>query len=299
MLKMKRALVPSAIVVFGALALACGGGGDDEKPGTTGTTGGGDAGTPGGACDSTKKPYVTKTVDATDTAMNLTGVTVEVVDDETGLPVAGSTAVSGSDSKVTLMVDPCKKFGIKAHGMETHTDTYSYHVKPENSGKPDQLVRMGSNNTSLLVPMAAIYDVKDDKAPGAGAVYWKTPSMEFYDVVGCAHVEELGGGSLEGQDLRYFADRLPSSLTSWPLSKGTRIGDGKFFIGNMTPGKHTIVAKVDGTEIGRTDLMVFPRSQGSTMVGGHPANLFLAGVYIDAEAGAKNPTPANCADTQK
>ena len=291
--KMKRALlIPSAVVLFGALAFACG----DEEDGE-GDTGGNAGGTTGGGeCDPTVlKPYKTKTVDATDTEMSVANVKVEVIDDETGLSLnPPSTFMSNAAGDVTLMVNPCKPFGIKAHAASGHTDTYSYHARQERSGTAEALVRMGGDNASVLVPMLAIYDVKDDRAPAAGAVYWKTPKMEYYDVVGCAQIEYENGAIPADWELRFFADRLPSSLADWPLEKGTRKGDGRFFVGNAAPGKHTFTAKVNGNVIGTADIVIFPRTTGSTMVSGHPANLFLAGIYIDAPEGATNPTPANC-----
>jgi hypothetical protein len=303
--KMKRAfLVPSAVVLYGALALSWSSCGDEEEPdegGTTGgsATGGTTGGTAGGGdsgvtCTGTID-YKAKVVDATTPSTTIPGVTVEVLDDETGQPVTpANTAVSTSSGDITLTVDKCKPFAVKARGNADYTDTYSYHVRIDASGRADALFRMGGNNTSAIVPASAGYPVKVDRAPAAGAVYWKTPSDMLYDVVGCAHVELATGPVPMDWELRYFAATIPSSLADWPLEKGTRKGDGRFFVGNAAPGMHTFVAKVNGAEIGRTDIVIFPRSQASTMVSGMPANLFLAGIYIDAPAGAKNPTPADC-----
>jgi hypothetical protein len=282
---MKRAPVPSLLLIAGALALGCGGddGGDDS---------GGDGG--GDECPTM---WSGKVVDATTPSTAVGGIKVEVIDDVTGLPLSPPVVVTaGADGSVSVPVPAgtgCPKFGIKAHANDSYTDTYSYHVRPNSSGQPDALVRMGGNNTSALVPMAAQYDVKDNAAPAAGAVYWKLPNDPVYDVVGCAQIEDMGG-DIVAQDLRYFKDAIPSSTTDWPLAKGTRKGDGRFFVGNMTPGKHTLVGKVNGTEIGRTDIVIFPRTEAATMVSGHPANLFLAGIYIDAKDGETNPTPADC-----
>lgn len=302
MLKMKRALVPSAIIVFGALALACGGDGDSgDKPSTPGAMGGGDGGMPGApACETGKTiQYRSTVVDATTISTTLAGIKVEVIDDLTGLAVSPPiTAMSANDGKIVLPVPSCVKFGIKAWGGAAHTDTYSYHVTPENTGKSDQYVRMGGDATGVSVPALANYKPDQSAAAAAGAVYWKTPSDDGYDVVGCVDVEDEGK-DIAAQDLRYFAESLPSSLEQWPLSKGTRKGDGRFFIGNMTASptgtKHTLVAKLRGTEIGRADIIAFPRSASSTKLpNGEGANLYLAGIYIDAPAGAKNPTPADC-----
>lgn len=304
--KMKRAfLVPSAIVIYGALALSWSCGGDDE-PDEGGTTGGGAqggaaGGGDGGDCDPTPKPYVTKTVDATNTDMIVPNVKVEVVDDETGQPLSPPvTATSNGAGAVTLMVNPCKKFGIKAYAVPgSHTDTYSYHARQEVSGQADALVRMGSENASSLVPISASYPVLDDRAPAAGAVYWRKKGEQYYDVVGCAQIEYEGGEIPTDWELRYFKEALPSSKADWPLMKGTRDRDGRFFVGNAPPGKHTFIAKVGGNKIGEADIMIFPRTTGSTSVAGHPAVLFLAGIYIDAEANETNPTPANCAAMQQ
>lgn len=311
--KMKRAfVVPSAIVVFGALAFACG----DEKDDAGGDTGGGNAsGTGGGTGGDTGGPcsgtinYKAKVVDATTPTTGIAGVTVEVLDDETGQPVSPAiTGTSGAGGmiggEVTLTVDKCKPFAVKARGNADYTDTYSYHVRIDASGKPDALFRMGSNNTSALVPTLAGYPVLQDRAPAAGAVYWKKPSESTYGVVGCAHIKLADGAGTkdipEDWALRYFKETVPSGLEQWKLEWGTRDKDGRFFVGNATPGNHTFVALVDGKEIGRTDMVIFPRSTGSTQVMGMPANLYLAGIYIDAtDNSATNPTPAGCADTQK
>jgi hypothetical protein len=307
--EMKRALVvPSAIVIYGALAFAWSCGGDEEDPDDMGGTQGGSASGNGGnggamggdaaACTPGTTMFVAKVVDATTPSTVISGATVIVLDDDTGEPlVPENKGVSGADGKITLTVDKCKPFAVKAVGTPTHTDTYSYHVRLEASGRDDALFRMGSNTTSVLVPASAMYPVEQGRAPAAGAVYWKTDADLLYDVVGCAHVELSTGAIPADWALRYFAGNVPSSITEWPLEKGTRKTDGRFFVGNATPGKHTFVAKVNGTEIGRTDIVIFPRSQGSTKVPpdtGMPANLFLAGIYIDAPNGAKNPTPADC-----
>jgi hypothetical protein len=302
--KMKRALVvPSAIVVFGALALACGGDdegdGGGEAGGTTGGTGG--TGGMGGECTPGIISYKAKVVDATTPATTIAGVTVEVLDDVTGLPVSPpNTAVSEANGDITLMVDKCKTFAVKARGNASYTDTYSYHVRIEASGQPDALFRMGGNATSVAVPGLAMYPVLQNRAPAAGAVYWKTEAEPLYGVVGCAEIKLADGTGTkkipDDWDLRFFAANVPSSLAEWPLDKGTRVDDGRFFVGNAEPGKHTFVALVNGTEIGRTDIVIFPRSEASTSVGNPPApaNLFLAGIYIDAPNGTKNPTPDNC-----
>jgi hypothetical protein len=319
--KMKRAfLVPSAVVLYGALALSwsCG---DEEEPGEGGTTGGsttggttgGTGGTTGGTagggddagvtCTPGTLEYKAKVVDATTPMTTITGVTVIVLDDKTGQPLVPEVkGVSGAGGNITLTVDKCKPFGVLAKGNEGYTDTYSYHVRIDASGQDDALFRMGGNATSVAVPTLAGYPVLQDRAPAAGAVYWKTPSDPLYDVVGCAHIKLADGTGLKDIPmdwaLRYFAGATPSSLAEWPLEKGTRKGDGRFFVGNATPGTTTFVALVDDKEIGRTEMVIFPRSTGSTSVGTEgaktPANLFLAGIYIDAPAGAKNPTPANC-----
>jgi hypothetical protein len=287
MLKMKRALVvPSAMLVFGALALACG---EDEPDGNGG-------GAEGGTCTPGQTVmYKSTVVDATTPTMKLGGVTVEVLDNTTGLPLNPPvTATSGADGSITLPVTSCVDFGVKARASETHTDTYSYHVTPENSGKPDQLVRMSGTATASLVPTVAVYDVDPAASAAAGAVYWKRPSDALYDVVGCAQIETDTGDVPESWDLRFFAAAIPSSLEEWPLMKGTRKGDGRFFLGNIPAGKHTLIAKVNGNVIGDTEVIVFPRSDASTEVNGVGANLFLAGIYIDAPADATNPTPADC-----
>jgi len=301
--KMKRALlVPSAIVIYGALALSWSCGGEDEpdgEPGTPGMAGGGDA----GPCEPGTIMYKAKVVDATTPSTPVPNATVEVLDDETGLPLSPpNTGVSEANGNITLTVDRCKPFAVKARGTATYTDTYSYHVRIEASGRDDALFRMGGNTTAVLVPNSAGYPVLPDRSAAAGAVYWKTPAEPLYGVVGCAHIE-LATGKIpsEGAEdwaLRYFAENVPSSLAEWPVERGTRKNDGRFFVGNAPPGKHTFVAKVNGTEIGRTDIVIFPRSEASTRVGvppnDAPANLFLAGIYIDAPMGATNPTPADC-----
>jgi hypothetical protein len=214
------------------------------------------------------------------------------------------SSISDSSSRVTFTV-PCAeddsvRFAVKAKGGNTHTDTYTYHLKPHEQNASLRLIRMGSETAAIVVPGLAAYTTNEAAAPAAGAVYWKTPSMAEYEIVGCAHITD-DNGDIEAQDLRYFRDALPSNTTEEsgrPLLKGTnpQAGNGKFFIGNMTPGTHTLRAKLaDGTMLGDPlKIIVFPRSEASSKVNGLGANLFLAGIYIDAPAGATNPTPAGC-----
>jgi len=294
MLKMKRALFPSVLFTVGALALACGGGGGDKETGggTMGGTMGGTAG--GGDGGGGNVNWVGQTVDATDPTTIIAGIKVSVLDNVTVAAVSPAIeATSGSDGKFTISVPSDKNFGIKAFAAQQHTDTYSFNVKPGEKNADLRLVRMGSESAATLVPASAGYTNDANKAPIAGAVYWKTPSQAEYGVVGCAKIEGEGE-DLEMEDLRYFKGALPSSVADRPLANGTNPMNGKFFIGNVNPGPHTIIAKVNGTEIGRTTLPVFARKDASSQVSGVGANLFLSGIYIDAPAGATNPTPAGC-----
>jgi hypothetical protein len=298
--KMKRALmVAPATVIVGALSLACG----DEKIDA------GDAGgsmmTGAGTCS-----WTGSVVDATQVTMLVgAGIEVTVLDDDTGQPLAPApglvlSSTSDGNSRVTFTV-PCAeddsvRFAVKAKGGNAHTDTYTYHLRPHEQNASLRLIRMGSETAAVAVPGLAAYTTNEAAAPAAGAVYWKTASMTEYEIVGCAHISD-DSGDIVAQDLRYFRDALPSNTTEAngrPLAKGTnpQAGNGKFFIGNMMPGMHTLRAKLaDGTLLGDPlKMIVFPRSGASSKVNGLGANLFLAGIYIDAPAGAKNPTPAGC-----
>jgi hypothetical protein len=307
--KIKRALVvPSAIAIFGALALACGEQKDDDRDAGGGTMGGGTMG--GGTIGGGTCTWSASVVDATQVTMLVgAGIEVTVLEDDTGRPMARAeglvlSSISDSSSKVSFTV-PCAeddsvRFAVKAKGGNAHSDTYTYHLKPHEQNASLRLIRMSSETAAVAVPGLASYTTNEAAAPAAGAVYWKTPSMAEYEIVGCAHITD-DNGDIEAQDLRYFRDALPSNTTAEsgrPLSKGTnpQAGNGKFFIGNMTPGMHTLRAKLgDGTLLGDPlRIIVFPRSEASSKVNGVGANLFLAGIYIDAPAGATNPTPAGC-----
>lgn len=239
--------------------------------------------------------FLAMVVDATNPAQTVPGITVEVLEGDNGLPLRPPvTGVSRTDGRVTLTVDRCRPFAVKARGNDNYIDTFTSQLQPAASGQPDALIRMASNNWTTVIPAVAQYPVMPDRAPVTGAVYWKTPDMPLYDVVGCAQIETPSGTVPDDWALRYFMAALPSSPSDWPLGRGTRKNDGRFFLGNVTPGIHTLVATVNGEQLGKTDVVVFPRSMGGTRVSGSPELLFLAGIYVDAPAGAVNPTPADC-----
>lgn len=293
----RASLTSSAIAIFGAFCPACG----DEK----GQDEDGGAATGTGTCT-----WTGTVVDATQVTMSVgAGIEVTVLDNDTGAPMAAAaglvlSSVSDGNSRVTFTV-PCAeddsvRFAVKAKAGNAHTDTYTYYLKPREQNPSLRLVRMGSETAAFSVPGLAGYTANEAAAPAAGSVYWKTPSMAEYDIVGCAHISD-DTADVQAQDLRYFRDALPSNTTEEsgrPLAKGTnpQAGNGKFFIGNMSPGAHTLRAKLaDGTMLGEPlKIVVFPRAEASSKVNGMGANLFLAGIYIDAPEGATNPTPAGC-----
>jgi hypothetical protein len=255
----------------------------------------------GAACSDSSGPgtmtptaFTATVVDATDPTIVLAGIKVAVLDDMTGLPSSPAIeGTSGSDGKVTLNIAAGTKFGIKAFGGASHTDTYSFHFTHETI---DKLVRMGSEAATTLVPSIAGYTADEERAAVAGAVYWKTPEMPQYGFVGCATIEGEGVA-----DVRYFATSLPSAdappPSGWPVARGANPDNGRFFVGNISPGLRTLTIKLRdaaGTVLGTTSFPVFPRKDSSTKVNGAGANLFLSSLNIDAPSGSTNPTPASC-----
>jgi hypothetical protein len=242
----------------------------------------------------TPNAFTGTVVDATDPLIVLAGIKVVVLDDATGLPLSPAIeGTSASDGKVTLDIPAGTTFGIKAFGGAGHTDTYSFHFTHETI---DKLIRMGSEAATSLVPAIAGYTADEERSAVAGAVYWKTPEMAQYGFIGCATIEGEGVA-----DVRYFAASLPSANSpppdGWPVARGTNPDNGRFFVGNMTPGMRTLTIKLRdaaGTVLGTTSLPVFPRKDSSTKVNGAGANLFLASLNIDAPSGSTNPTPASC-----
>jgi hypothetical protein len=233
-----------------------------------------------------------RVVDSNDTRMVLPGIAIGVLDGTTGLPLEPPVAaVSDRDGRVSLTVPAKIGLGIKASGNVSYLDTYIF---PFGTDVYHTVIRVEQAYRGDFFG-SALPVLDPETAPVRGAVYWKTPEMELYDVVGCAHIEGQGE-DLVAQGLGYSAQTsLPSAPSEWPLERGTNPSNGWFHVLNMNPGRHKLVAVLeDGSELGSIEFPVFPRRDSQTSWMGQADHQFLVVIVAEGATGERNPTPVDC-----
>lgn len=297
--KMKRALVvPSAIVMFGALAFSWSCGGEDDDGDTGGTTGGTasgmEGGTEGGTGGAGGTTFTGKVVNSIQVGETISGVKARFFNVDTGAFLPGEWT-SGSDGRFTAQRP--ENAGVFVLGTGMWSDGWNH--PPARKGEED-LVRMSSAGSADVVPMLAQYTNDPEAAPLAGNVLWHNAATGQDEFVGCAIVE--GDGA---KDVRYFAPggNLPTSLTNRSATEGTIPPDGtggndasagKFFIANLAAGLQTIRASIDGTMIATRTVFITPRKEGSQVNTTPPqkSNVHFASLVVEGHT--TNPTPAGC-----
>ncbi len=233
-----------------------------------------------------RRIYRAKVVESTNVGTTIAGVTVVLLDRETGTDVA--SYVSNSQGEVSLEIEG-DDIGLLGRAKPPlYTDTYGF--GPTTSG----LVRMGTVSAAVAVPMTIGYTPEEDATPVAGNVAWVNPDTGKEEYVGCA---EVGG---EGaSEVNYFVGALPTALRNRGSTQPDRGNNeqeaGKYFVGNLSaPGMRTLTASVEGQIIGSVTFPVVPRKSSALQdIGGTQAhaNLTLVSIYADTP---ENPTPADC-----
>lgn len=222
------------------------------------------------------------------------GVDMLVLNNDTGEPLdleKWPPFKSGPKGAVVVEgLTPGMQIGFKASGKSgamEFKDSYQFNYKVEEEGR--RIYACNTITYKAALSTAAIKEV-DKTLYGhlAGTIYYVDEAGNE-DFIGCLIVEvyDESGKKLEEQvddkgkaiyaAVRYFDTRndLPTNLK---VADMTHLLNSRFMVGNLPPGKYTVVAKTkwDGSEIGRVTLHSFPDS------------ISIGNIYYKAD---KNPTP--------
>lgn len=258
-----------AMVLGVGFYVSCGGGGGDDDDDSGGGGGGG------------------RTIEAQvsdfPTYQPVGGALVEVVDNNTGLPVDPPIKVtSPANGKVVVTIpeELGDYVGIKT-SKSGYKDTYQYNFKV---GSKDEDFLIVSEATVSLV--AALLEVELDPTKGhaAGGVYWGDPTDE--NPIGCAEVttDPPNPGNIHymGLDDLPTLDRDIDEPGNPKDGEGTNPKNGHFVSVNMEPGEIKITANADGAEESVTLPALFADS------------ICIVNVYYSKDKYDSNPTGDWC-----
>jgi hypothetical protein len=298
----KFALIPSALMVLGALAVGCGDDDDDTngsvKPdgGTlidASMGGGGDAGGGGTgpgpltALSGTLVPILAVDKSAPIAVPHV----VEILNSATGKPyspaITGTTTATTGNITIQAPADPVTIW-IKGV-MQGDTNTYDTVITNSRRSSGDDLLRISSAGTLSLANQSGGFVNNPDRAALTGSVYWSQSGVRK-GTVGCAkiYVDGKTTNDTDQDQLYNAASGLP---TTYAMQQQT-LRAGRFYIANATVGTHKLKVSLDdgktfvGPEV--TVIVPFGRKDASS-----PTKAVLVQVGIDIE-GTANPTPAAC-----
>lgn len=288
----KSKVLPSAMLIMGALALGCGDDSSDDDDGTTQPTP--DGGTPSGQLvqyDGTLVSILgTSKADAIPTPHEL-----QLLDNTTGQPLnppVKTTSASGTGA--ISFKGPAGVHMLQVVGVgpaNAGTSTYDTVIVNADSAKPDPLIRISTAGTLGLAEGSGGFMSKPDRAALGASIYWTLNGVRK-DTIGCAKVFLDGATAPDtAQDQRYNgASGLPTTLEK----QSQTLSSGRFYIANITEGSHKLKVTLDNgaTFLGNEVSFVVPYSRAEA-IGPTKAMIVLLSVDIEAPT---NPTPAGCVD---
>jgi hypothetical protein len=248
------ALVIAASSSAALLTSACGSDGKDEEPGGGDEDGNGGDGDGDGDVDGETYSVSLTLVPilAVDTSSPIGDPhKVRVLDATTGEPLdppIEATSERGS-GKVTLDGIPRDQpISIYVEGVgpaSTASSTYDTCLLNFNVEAGDPLLRISSAGTYTLAANSGGYEAETDRAALSGGLYW-APEGPRQGTVGCAQLC-VDGSKEPNEDVsqRYIG---PSGLPTTLDEQSETNRSGRFYLGNLTKGKHTMRASLDGCE---------------------------------------------------
>src|SRR5688572_24153178 len=249
--KMSGAFSITAFVALTAVAgWSCGEedeGGEPDSGTPGGQQGGGDGGAAGGTGCTDVRPDRTLTLiqvlGADESAFISAPHKVQTLKPDGTQFDPPNTAMSNNTGKFTLKGLPCDQGGwIHVIGSgTTDADTYdSLSLSAPDSG--DNLIRISTVGTVATAETTGGFKSDMSKVAIGGAVYSvDSTGKRRPGGIGCAKVYVDGEAHpLEGVDQRYVSGVLP---TTWANLQETQ-RSGKFYIGNISKGKHKFMVKI-------------------------------------------------------
>lgn len=271
---------------------------DDDETGAGGSSGGntptGGGGTPtagtngggssnpcmqGGKAGAGKNKITGTLKDSVTTTNTLSGMTLKVLDNETGADLGISTT-SGSDGSFTLDGLPDGFVGIEVVGTDTdpaRIDTYTYNVATN------------ATNRDIFSTLAAISDFitnalklteKPTTSPVSGGVYYFDKNCNEWPV-GCATVKVSDSSGQDSGKMYYFdaTKRLPDETLTETSTNGL------FLAIEIPPGTATMRAFVGGAEVSDPDYpTVQPIVAGNDASTTKKAVTHISRVYVKEQA---------------
>ena len=304
----KDRVVVSALVALSCLSLgAAGCGEEDDKAG--GKTDAGGSGEPdgdgggkdgpdgggGGAGTYEASFTLIPITDTDDRNPIVTPHKVIVWDAATGAPLdpAVETMTASGTGKFTLKGLPKDRvISIYVPGVgpaDEATSTYDTILVNFNPKGGDPLFRISTKGLLAVAPASAGFDVKQDRASAAGAIYWG-PAGTRKGNVGCAKICIDGKPPAEDLSVRYVP---PNQSLPAPLATQSQTSrSGRFYAGKITVGKHTLAASLDDCKTtlaeGVEFSVPFSRAEAKSEV-----KAVILQLFIDLDL-AENPTPSSC-----
>jgi len=180
---------------------------------------------------------------------NEPGVLVEMLDDETGAGT-GTTQVTDAEGWVTFEDTPVGGLvGFKCT-KEDHKETYQFHIK---SDVEDEKLWIVPNTIYNFAIGLAGLKVEDGMGTLAGAVYFLDGDEEI-PVSGAIITSDP-----PTDDVRYMDGE--NGLPTTPDNQAcTHEEHGRFLATNLEPGATTVIASVNGEEVGTVIIPVVPDS---------------------------------------
>jgi hypothetical protein len=153
-------------------------------------------------------------------------------------------------------------------------DSWTYHIKvgdPLWAGNQPIPIPVVAAGAARIVEQSAMFVADSNAGPIVASVFEGTgPGDRTF--VGCVTVELADDPT--NATVRYFGDQDLPNTTSTQTSSI----NGRFYVGNASPGEHTINVMSNGQMIGSETICIEPRSVATTAEG----NVFLTGVYLPA-----------------
>lgn len=251
-----------------ALYVSCGGGGGGGDDDTDDDDGDGDR-------------TIEAQVSDFPTYQPVGGALVEVVDNNTGLPVDPPikvTSPANGQVVVTIPEELGDYVGIKT-SKSGHKDTYQYNFKV---GAKDEDFLIVSDTTVNLVAALLETELDPTKGHAAGGVYWGDPTDE--NPIGCAEVTTDPEGDVHymGNDDLPFKVRDITTPGDPQNGEGTNPKNGHFVSVNMAPGSVDITADADGAK----ESVTLPALFADTIC--------IVNVYYSKDKYSSNPTGDWC-----
>ncbi len=286
-----RSSISSLVLMLGALCLGCGDDSGDDDTGAQTDAGSTqtDAATSGGTFTSTLVSITAENASAPIRVQHK----VSLLNDKGEQLTPPVTTLSGSDGKVTLANRPADGVSIYVEGVgpaDVNESTYDTVVLNHNWDSGETLLRISNRGTLQLAESLSDFQADQSRAAVSGAVYWTTDGKLRKGAVGCAKLYIDGKTAPDdSQAQRYVGSTgLPATLAA---RQSTVKDSGRFYIGNMTKGEHTIKVSLDdgATFIAEKKFFVGKsRAEAAS-----PTKSIIYQIGIDTVA-PTNPQPTTC-----